>query len=392
MRTVVIAVNNSDFFWSHRLYMAEQAKLRGYRIVVLAPNISESEFERYRRSGFEFRPIHLSRHGINPFSDLKTIRSFRKAMRDLHIDVFHSFTVKCNIYGTFVANEMKVPAILATVTGIGVPFTKSDRKSRFIQWAIRYLYQKYVPSRATLIFQNETDLRFFKEQGFMKEGQRTALIPGNGVDLDRYKPVEKSNNQVPRILFPARIVFEKGIRETIEACEKLHEQGEKFELWVCGTNEDKITGAVPNELREKWKTLPFVKWLGFQDAMHKIYGQVDIVCLPSYREGLSQSLIEASACGLPMLTTDVPGCRDVVLDGETGCLVQAESANEIIEPLRSLIRSQDLRLQLGARAREVATERYDRKKIVALFLNLYVSAFELTGRLGNSRLFNQRAS
>ena len=203
-----------------------------------------------------------------------------------------------------------------------------------------------------MIFENPEDRKIFIEWGFIKPRQG-HLILGTGVDVERFRPTAKENNP-PIVLFSSRILVTKGVLEYVEAIRILKAKGINARFALAGKPDPGNPASIPDEQIEAWKQSDLVEWWGWQSDMPAALAQTDIFCLPSYREGVPNALLEATACGLPIVTTDTPGCRDVVTNGVNGLLVPVKNAQAIADALKTLILDPELRRRMGSAGREIA--------------------------------------
>jgi glycosyltransferase involved in cell wall biosynthesis len=225
--------------------------------------------------------------------------------------------------------------------------------------------------RTKVIFQNTDDLNLFLKNGWVKENQAT-IIPGSGVDTGRFTPAPKDDpGKIPLVILPARMLWAKGIGEFVEAAHLLRAKGPAIRMALVGDLYSGNPDAIPLESLNRWQQEGSVEWWGWREDMVDVYHQADLVCLPSYHEGLSKTLVEAAACGKAIITTDVPGCRDVVRHGENGLLVPPKNAAALAQAIETLITDPELCANMGARGRQIAEREFAAEKIVAQTLRVY---------------------
>jgi glycosyltransferase involved in cell wall biosynthesis len=269
----------------------------------------------------------------------------------------------------------RVPARINAVDGLGYVFASNDRKARVLRPAVRTLLRSALRGRNTrLILQNPDDRAAFEQFNLVEPG-RVKLIPGAGVDCTRFTPratQPRGAGQPVRILLAARLLWEKGIAEYAKAAQILHAQGRNVRFLLAGTPDPGNPAAVPEATLREWVEGGVLEWLGHVGNMRELYASVDIVVLPSYyREGIPTSLTEGAACGLPLITTDMPGCREVVTDGEDGLLIRPRDAEALAGAIARLLDSPELAARLGHAARAKALDVFDEQIIIRRTLDVY---------------------
>jgi glycosyltransferase involved in cell wall biosynthesis len=256
---------------------------------------------------------------------------------------------------------------------MGYVFASSDIKAMLLRPVVRGLMRLALDGgNARLILQNPDDVGLFCETGMVAR-EHIRLIPGSGVNCQVFKPRESAGiaDQEVRVLLAARMLWDKGIAEFVEASRQLRAQGRRIAFLLAGTPDAGNPAAVPELTLRDWMEQGLVQWLGNVDNMPQLLRSVDMVVLPSYREGLPKTLIEAAACGLPLVTTDAPGCREVVTDGVDGLLVPVRDSAALTRAIARLCDDPALASRLGAAARTKALERFDERLIIEKTMNVY---------------------
>ncbi len=366
---LALGVNSARFFLSHRLGLATEAKERGYQVFVLCP--PGAEVPKIQELGFEVKTIGLSRKGTQFIAELQTIVRFYKALRKIKPSIYHGFTIKPVIYGALAGRLAGVPKIFCTITGLGYVFIDENKRARILRKIIGALYKTvFRSSKVNVIFQNTDDRNLFIDRGWTR-GEQSHLIAGTGVDLKAFFPEEPSTTSTVKILFPARLLAHKGIAELVRAGETLNSQGKNFLISICGDLDEQNPSHVTEKEITTWKQLPFLQFLGHQQKMRDVFVAHDIVCLPSYREGIPLALMEAAACAKPIVTTDSPGCRDVVNNGENGFLVPVKNVHELTRTLGILLDSRELRLRMGQASLAKAQAQFNKEHVLQKHFDLY---------------------
>jgi len=349
MAKIILFANTDWYLYNFRLSLAKELRAHGHEVILLsAPGPFEPLLQ---ESGFRWVSFPLSRHGINPFYELRTLWRLTQLYHQLDPDIVHHFTIKPVLYGSTAAHILRIPGIINSITGLGHLFIDPEPITRLLRRLASWLYR--INLRGTeVIFENPEDRKIFIEWGFIKPRQG-HLILGTGVDVERFRPTAKENNP-PIVLFSSRILVTKGVLEYVEAIRILKAKGINARFALAGKPDPGNPASIPDEQIEAWKQSDLVEWWGWQSDMPAALAQTDIFCLPSYREGVPNALLEATACGLPIVTTDTPGCRDVVTNGVNGLLVPVKNAQAIADALKTLILDPELRRRMGSAGREIA--------------------------------------
>jgi len=345
------------YFVSHRLALARAAQMRGWEIVI-ACRANEAAIG-LREEGFRVIDLKIARGGLSPVSSLATISALWKIMRREKPDVVVNIAIQCVILSVLAGLLAGVSHSVNMVTGLGFVFVSNGRKARLVRAVISFILRIYAffPSVGVIV-QNRDDHALISEFGF--SGARLSLIKGSGVDLQKYIPklvVREDESQSPKTaIFVARMLWSKGLRELIAAIDLLQRKGRRYRVWLVGdvdlANPD---SAAVSDL-EKWQQQGLVEWLGRRSDIPALLNQSDLAVLPSWREGLPKSLLEAAACGLAMVATDVPGCREIVKHNETGLLVPLLDQQALADAIEALMEDDTRRYRLGRQARIMVEE------------------------------------
>lgn len=365
---LLFVVNQTEFFLSHRLPLAVAAKRHGYDVHVATP-ISPG-LTVIREAGLTHHAVAFSRKGMRPFAELSTLHALFRLYRRLRPDIVHHVTIKPVIYGSIVARLARVPAIVNAVSGLGYVFISRGLKAAFLRCVVRWAYRfalKHPNSR--VIFQNSDDLALFTSDKLVQPRQAT-LVKGSGVDLQRFKPKEQPKGPAV-VLFASRLLRDKGICEFVEAARTLENDSVEARFVVVGDVDRGNPASLSTENVNSWQKEGVVEWWGPCSDMSAVFAQIHVVCLPSYREGLPKVLIEAAACGRPIVATDVPGCREIVRHNDNGLLVPANDSVALANALRELIIDPALRKRMGRQGREIAEHGFGLEKVISETLVVY---------------------
>lgn len=372
-KRLLIVANQIDSFFNHRLPAARAAKAAGYEVHVA---LADAEAARVRDTdGMTFHHLELSRGFASIPSEIRSLLALDQLLRRIRPDVIHAFTLKPSLYASVVARIRQRP-IVVSVTGLGSFFLGNRLSDRILQRIlVPTLRLSFGYKRLIAIVQNHDDQDFV--EGTLRVPKHAiALVPGSGVDLKQFAPRthnndSKAGHRPVKVVLAARMLGDKGIREFVAAATLLKERGADAEHILAGGLDQANRSAIERNEIEEWVTSKSIVWHGQVDDMPALYATTDIACLPSYREGLPKALIEAAACGLPVVTTDVPGCREVIVDGETGILVRAFDPEALADALQTLIQSPDTRQKMGAAGRSHAEKHYGEQSIARQILVLY---------------------
>ncbi len=314
----------------------------------------------------------MERGSLNPLKELAFLLRLRRLLMREKPSLIHNFTIKCAVYGSITGRLCGVRARINAVAGMGYVFTSADLKARLLRPAVTALLRLALGGNdARLILQNKDDVALFQSAGLV-DAKRIRIIPGSGVDCTRFVTRKETDRSPPlRVLLAARLLWDKGVAEYIAAARQLLGKGRKIRFILAGAPDPGNPAAVPVEEIGEWVKEGVVEWLGHVDDMARLLASVDIMVLPSYREGLPKGLIEGGASGLPLVTTDVPGCRDVVTDGVDGLLVPARSADALADAIAKLEDDPDMAASLGRAAREKVLLTFEERIIVRSTVGVY---------------------
>ena len=363
---IILLANTDWYLYNFRLSLAKELRAHGHKVLLLSP---PGDFQKLlQENGFEWISFPLSRQGINPFSEVWTLVRLVRLYQRFQPDVVHHFTVKPVIYGSLVAHLLGIKSIINSITGLGHLFIDPGFITQILQGVAKWLY--HTSLRDThVIFENPEDRDIFIQKRLVK-AEQAHLILGTGVDVEKFQPSDKIEH-IPVVLFSSRMLITKGLLEYMEAVRLLKQTGLKARFALAGTTDAGNPASISIGEIDSWKEAGLVEWWGWQEDMPATLAQADIFCLPSYREGVPNALLEACACGLPIVTTDVPGCRDVVTHGLNGLLVPAKNANELAHAVEKLLADPQLRQMMGVAGRTIAINKFSLTKVNAETLAIY---------------------
>jgi glycosyltransferase involved in cell wall biosynthesis len=360
-------VTEDWYFVAHRLALAVAAKEAGYAVSVVTRVRKHGEI--IRAAGLMLIPFENSRRSLNPFGELWTLlRLTRLSLRE-RPDVVHHIAIKPVLYGSIAARIARTPRVINALAGMGWLVTTGGM-TRWLKPVVRRALGLMLRS-GTVLVENPDDARTLVRMG-VPEG-RIRRLAGSGVDLQRFAPHAEPDG-VPVVLLSARLLWHKGVGEFVAAARLLKERGISARFLLAGEPDLGNAAAIPREQIDKWVAEGVVEYLGWVADMPRLLASSCIVCLPSYYgEGIPMALIEAAAAGRPIVTTDMPGCREAVRNGDNGLLVPPRNAPALAEALTRLILDSKLRREMGCRGRQRAEQEFGAAKIIAQTLELYAA-------------------
>ncbi|MBK9925004.1 MAG: glycosyltransferase family 4 protein [Anaerolineales bacterium] len=366
MSKAILFANTDWYLYNFRLALAKELRSQGYEVILLSP---PGDFQTLlQENGFEWIPFPLSRQGINPFRELQTLWRLADIYRRVKPDVVHHFTIKPVIYGSLAAHILNIKRVINSITGLGHLFIDTSFITRVVRILAKILYRVSL-HQTQVIFENPEDRDTFIQNRLLNSEQ-TNLILGTGVDVNKFHPTLK-NNDIPTVLFASRLLATKGVLEFVEAAQLIKQKGVKARFAIAGTPDPGNPASIPLGQIDSWKQSDLVDIWGWQSDMPVALAKADIFCLPSYREGVPNALLEACACGLPIVTTDVPGCRDVVTHGVNGFLVPSQNAQALADAIEPLLKDKALRDKMGYMGRQIALEKFSLDMIIEQTLLVY---------------------
>lgn len=369
MPKILYTVNIPRFFVSHRLPLALAARDAGYEVHVTTSDADAANVAAIKATGLTYHALPLAQHGTNPLAEANTLRAMIALYRSLQPDIVHQVSIKPVLYGGIAAKLAGTKAVVSAMSGLGYVFISQARKAQIIRQVVRPVYRFVLSQPNTrMIFQNPDDQARFVQMGLIQR-EKTVLIRGSGVDTEIFTPREEPATDKPMILFAGRLMWQKGVGHFAEAARQLHH---KARFVIVGYAEATSPDTVSAEQIRAWEAEGILQWWGKRDDMPQVFAQSHIVCLPStYGEGVPKVLIEAASCERPIVTTNTPGCREIVQDGVNGSLVAPDDDAALVAALDNLIENHELRQQMGAQGRQLVLDHFSLAHVVDATLQLY---------------------
>ncbi len=365
----ILLLANSDWFL-HRFNgeLIRTLHRTGSEVVLAGPRGDYSR--RFEAEGLPWRPWRVSRRRLLPWQEMSSLWQLRRLLRRERPDVVHAFTLKTALYSAAVCALPRSPQLVCSITGLGYLYANHGLRAKLLRRLLLILGRRLFP-RHQMIFLNRDDFQELRRAGLVAAGRGT-VIGGSGVDLQRFSVQPWCDDGPPWVVLPARMLHSKGIEDFVHAAAALRDRGSNARFALVGDLDADSPDGIAGPLLEDWCRRCGVEYWGFRDDMIGVYRRAAIVCLPSfYREGVPTVLLEAAACGRPVVTTDMPGCRDAVQDGVSGRLVPPRDTEALERVLASLLAApQDLR-RMGQAARRRVEERFSVQRVVEATLAVY---------------------
>ncbi|WP_341895522.1 glycosyltransferase family 4 protein [Ferrovibrio terrae] len=384
-RRLLIVVQEALFFTTHRLPVGRAMQRRGWTVHVAAP-ADPAIAARLQAEGFVFHPIPLTRSRQNPLAEFRLLLVLLGLFLRLRPQLVHLVSIKPVVWGGLAARLAVLPGVVHAITGLGYVFIQSEDRADVQTGLLRRLIERLYRlalgyGRSIAIFQNPDDLAVFEARRLVRP-DRWVMIKGCGVDMQVFanhaEPSVDAANP-PVVMFPARLLGDKGVREFVAAAEILRAEGAVARFVLVGRRDPDNKTDIGAEQLQRWIDSGVVEYWGFADDMPAMLPRAHIIVLPSYREGLPRGLIEAAAIGRAIVTTDAPGCREVVRHEENGLLVPVGDGKATADAIRRLLEDVPLRHRLAARSRAIAVAEFSVEQFVAASLATYDRVLQMRG-------------
>lgn len=354
--TIVISHNTAKYLLMHYRQLLLDLNKEYDRVVCVTPK--DGHEHEFSTLGLEYRAITMEQHGMNPFMELKLVRQFLAIYRELKPSKVINFSIKPCLYGGYAAKQAKVPIAGYMVTGLGYIFLTQTAKVALLRKFVVRLYRNNLRPSDQVFFQNRDDEKLFADLGITDLAD-THVVPGTGIDLNEFKPVEKALEGVDKVrfLFIGRMLKDKGLYELVKACYALRKQGARFQCDFLGPL-DNNPSAISREELDAWQKKRLIRYLGETHDVKSRIAKSHVFVLPSYREGLPRAGLEAMAMGLPVITTDVPGCREIVEHKKNGFLIESHHSTPLARAMKKFIDNKAMIQEMGANSRKICEDRF----------------------------------
>ncbi len=370
-KTVAIVYNASENAYKIKQKLIFLLKENNYDVIVIAPFDRYSD--KFSELGVTYFRLDMNRKGENPIEELLLIAKFVKVLKLAAPDVILNFTIKPNLYGSIAAAILSIPTI-CNVTGLGTVFIKSGYSLLFV----KLLYKLAFKFSSKIFFQNIDDKNLFDSLKLVCP-KKSELIPGDGVDIDLFSPSFPQSRIDEKVifLFIGRILRDKGVMEFVGAAKLLIAKYGNVEFQILGGVDEGNATAISLEEVMQWQSAGVINYLEYTDDVRPFLANADVVVLPSYREGMPRTILEAAAMGKPVVVTDVPGCRHAVIHGETGYLCKVQDINSLAEAMEKMLNAgSDHRKTLGNNGRKMIVNEFDEKIVLQKYLETIASIIQ----------------
>jgi len=360
-KKLLFIISEDWYFISHRFFLAKYAKLQGYDVYLLT---RVTKYENIiKKSGINLIHWPIKRRSVNLFNELGSIKIVLKTIRMVKPDIIHAVALKPILYGAIGAKIFNIKSRVFAFAGLGYVFSSSQYLARFLRPILSSAFKVFLHNKSSVIIaQNQDDIHLLIKHN-IAHNQQIKLIRGSGVDTEKFKQSPSNSNTKPIILLPARLLWDKGIGDFAKASAIFQKKDLPARFVVAGRRDDDNPESIPKNIIDGWKANNLLEVMGHIEDMPALYNSSSIVCLPSFREGLPKSLLEAASSSKPIVAYDVPGCREVVIDGENGILVQARDYQALAQALEVLIKNSNLRTRMGSEGRRMVKKYFSQEEI-----------------------------
>lgn len=368
-KKLLIVTNVDWFFISHRLCIAEEALKKGWEVYVACEDTGrKNEIE---DKGIHFIDFRFSRSGTNLFQEISTINKMFGLYRKINPDVLHNITLKPVIYGSVIARLFRSKGVVNAISGLGYNFT-GERIGKVQKIMIFLMRVGFKKNNMAVIFQNDDDKNELLGLKILNKSNKIYKIKGSGVDLEKFVSSPMKNFDIIKILFPSRMLWDKGVKELKEATDILKQKyKDKIQFILSGLADTENKAGVSEEFLKQWADGEYVKWIGYQRDMVEVYDNSHIVVLPSYREGMPKTLLEACSMGKAIITTDAIGCKECVDEGINGYKVPIYDSKKLALAIEKLANDEMKITQMGINSRIKAEKEFDVKGVIKKHLEIY---------------------
>ncbi len=365
---ILFFISEDWFFVSHFLSRAIAALKNGYNVTVVT-NVNKHK-EVIEEKGIRVIPLKLERKSKNLLHEIQHIINLYKIFQKQRPTIVHNIAIKPMIYGSIAAVFARIPFVINAVVGLGAIFIKEGRKASFVQIIVLFIYKcLFFITKSKVIFENQDDVLMFINDNIAKKEQ-VVLIKGAGVDINHYKYFPETQC-MPVVVLVSRMLWDKGIGEFVDSARMLREEKVRCRFVLVGNPDPENPESISEETLEKWHNKKLIEWWGYREDIPNVLTKSNIVVLPSYREGLPKVLLEAASCGRAIVSTDVPGCREIVKHNQNGLIVPPHDSKALAEAIKILIQNEGLRKNMGLKGREIIEAEFTEEIVIRQTMNLY---------------------
>lgn len=372
-------VNHVAFFISHRLPIAQKAIDEGYKVYLItgkagSKSMEQSAIKTLHKNKIKHYRVSFSSSSVNPFKELYGLFQIIRIIKKIKPDVVHCASPKGNFYGGIASRVLDVRGVIFAISGMGFAFTKDKKNIKLSRNIISKIFSLFINisfshKNKRVIVQNTLDYKeLLKNKWVGKDELR--VIHGSGVNLDLYKNINYKD-KLKIVILPSRILIDKGVIEFVEAVKLIQDQVPGWRFLLLGAADYENPSAISNAMIDEWQKSSIIEWLGHVDQIEQFYKDASIVCLPSYREGMPKTLLEAAAAGCATITSDVIGCNEAIIHNSTGLLVPVQDSQALAKALLRLINNPEMRENFGLNGIKLAKNKFGITDIVRQNMALY---------------------
>ncbi len=376
-KKILFISNHASFFYSHRFNLFKESVKRGYKFKLIFGNAASPKMEKFAIKKFikekiNYTKLNYSHNKINLIFDVVAIIKMLKIIKEFRPNVIHSASPKANFISSILVLFIKLDKLIISISGLGYLFTGNNKS--FLTIFKKILFSLIIRSsiknqKKNIIVQNKDDLKIIKNELNLSKKEIVLIKGGSGVNLDKYKNLKKKNNKT--VLMVSRIVANKGINEFLNSAKILKKKYPDWKFIIVGGLDYKSPDSINKNFLNKFRKKNIVRIFDYKSDILNYYKNAEIFCLPSYREGMPKTVLEASSCGLPVVTTDTIGCRDSIVNNFTGLLCKPFDPNDLAKKIEILIKDKNLRKKLGKNGKKYAKSNFAINSVTNKIFNLY---------------------
>ena len=359
-KTLIFSANTSWYLYNFRKNTIKTFLNEGYKVYCLSPY--DGHTFRLKDIGCICLPLKINNKSFNPLSDIKLFIDIFLIYIKVKPSAVFQFTIKNNIYGTFASYLLRIPSI-NNISGLGTAFMHNGLRYK----VARILYKFSIRLSSRVFCQNKDDYYFILKNKLINQ-TRLDLLPGSGVDLKKFKRRNAYNQNLNDsfiFIYAGRFLYDKGLKELIDSFEKIDQKIYKTKLWLIGFQDSKNISSIQQSVIDEWALKPNISILKPTDEMHAVLEKADCFVLPSYREGMPRSILEACAMELPIICTNVPGCKEIVTDKLNGLLCKPKDSDSLLQAMSSMLRmTHSLRMEMGLQGRKRVEKNYSEDIVI----------------------------
>lgn len=369
---IAFIVNGLQNFITHRYSLAKALQQAGHEIILIGPKDHSHERFLAIQSQITFCPLAFNRKSLNPFNALKTVTAIKKILEIQKPDIVITIALKASLFANF-AKILGFGSykLINLLTGLGFVFTDQSAKVKIIRFVTTLLYKISALATKKIIFQNNDDYQYFLKQRIIKKG-KGFVVPGSGIDLTLYSSTTEPEEEPAVVLLPARLLKDKGVYEFVEAA-KILKNKVPVRMVIAGEFDQGNPSAITEQEMKQWQEEKIIEYWGFTTNIQAFYQQANIICLPSYREGLPKVLLEAGACVRAVITTNVPGCREVVTHDYNGLLFPVRDSNALANAIKELVQNKEKRQRLAQQNYQEVKDKFSNEVIIPQMMKLILN-------------------